>query len=221
MWPYYLLNKGKIEIITEGNMLYIVWEPDITLEKQEFESVYSYGTKDLGDIVANIIYNKNFADDYYLRHYTEALKEILDYDDIGITPEELVTYPDREIFEVITETKAYHKLKKFYDYNYSSTPKYELYPEVHKRLKNRNCIPIMFWDSDKDTISWANDRLYGNGLMTKKNRGESSLKNFTEDSRVGFSSKCHDAMMYAPLKQWGTLLVKNPETGNYEQTVLR
>lgn len=218
---YYTYKNGKVSIKEEGNLVYIIWEPDFNLYKLEFESTYSWHKKDFGDPVANIIYNKYISDDYYVEHCDNFMKKLLDYDEIGITAKELQTYPDKQIEEVITKTKAWHKLNKFYDYLYGYTPTYELKDEIHKRLSNRNSIPIMFWDASKDIISWATETLYGSTLMTKKNRMETSLGYFAEMKPSDFRSNCTYAMRYAPVDKWGLMKYKDPETGKEITSTLR
>ena len=212
---WFRLQRGKFYTLVDRDRVYVVWDPEINFEKEQY-SYFKYGmNRNLeGDQFAECLYT--FFDDYYVDRMKDELNHILL--GTGVDPEELIKKSDSEVYDILRRCNGYQKLKEFYDFYRTTHPRYLLQDEVHKRLSNRNVIPIMFWDENKDEISYPSDRFWGDALMATKYRSTVSLDTFITSD---FKRRCDYAILYTPIVAWGKLLLKNPISGQEVEKYLR
>lgn len=218
MNTWYMIKGGKVYTIVERDTVYVVWDPEFHFSKNQFHS-YSYSNQGLtDDPITSVLFDLFQKDNYYMRFEQEKLETILQDDLSGYTPEDISNMTGIVADKVFHGTKLYHKLKDFYDSAMTSMPRYLLQDEVHKKLTNRNVIPVMFWNEQRDELSYANERYYGNSPMATKYRVTEPLEVVVRSRDL--IKKCNRAVAFTPVKEWGKLLYKNAVSGQEREAYI-
>lgn len=216
MDTYYMLKGGKVFPVVERDMVYVVWDPEFHFERNLFHG-YSYNSNTTNDPITSALFDIFSKDGYYMRFDRDKVETVMD-DLFGYTPEDISNMSGSEADKVLRGTKMYHKVKDFYDTAMTSMPRYLLQDEVHKKLSNRNVIPIMFWNEQRDELSYAVERHYGDSLMATKYRVTEPLDTMVRSTDL--LKKCNRAVNFTPVKQWGKLLYKNAISGQERETYI-